>query len=377
MRVGLVTNYMPPHLGGLEQIAESLFNGYLAEGLEARWVSSRVPSEAPRRDGGRIRVATVNVIERLSGIPVPIWGIEGWRELEDLVRWADVLHVLDCLYLPSALAVLLARRHRRPVVLSQNIGFVPYPLRVVNLLEAAAYRTLGRAVLRGASHVVMGTRAASEYCRPLLGSARTSVSEFPVGIDTELYRPATPEERRSARLRLGLPGERPLVLFAARLVEKKGVPLVLEAARHLPDLAVLVMGSGPLARLLPTAGPNVLWRPPVPPAEMPAYYRAADCVLLPSHGEGLPLVVQEGMASGLPVVVAQDEPFARPLLEAGVCQGAPRAATAVATAVRQALAAAATLGPAARHYAEAHWGRQAMLRYYVGLFRRLLAEATS
>jgi len=36
MKVGLVTSYMPPHLGGTERIAENLFTGYTDSGGELR-----------------------------------------------------------------------------------------------------------------------------------------------------------------------------------------------------------------------------------------------------------------------------------------------------------------------------------------------------
>src|SRR3989304_5578065 len=40
----------------------------------------------------------------------------------------------------------------------------------------------------------------------------------------------------------------------------------------------------------------------VPPGEMPAYYRSADVVILPSINDAFGLVILEAMASGLPVI---------------------------------------------------------------------------
>src|SRR2546421_3867599 len=111
MKVGLVTSYMPPHLGGIEQIAEDLFTGYTSAGVEVRWVASRVPADAPPREGGRIRVPCFNLVEDVLGIPVPVWGPSGWGEIKRLVQWADAIHVLDCLYLSSAMAVMRSEEH--------------------------------------------------------------------------------------------------------------------------------------------------------------------------------------------------------------------------------------------------------------------------
>src|SRR5438309_2202971 len=159
MKVGLVTSYMPPHLGGIEQIAENLFTGYTSAGVEVRWVASRVPADAPPREGGRIRVPCFNLVEDVLGVPVPVWGPTGWAEIKRLVQWADAIHVLDCLYLSSAMAVMLSKRHDKPVLVSQNIGLIRYAFPPLNWIERVAYATLGHAVLR---HVAPHGRCASD-----------------------------------------------------------------------------------------------------------------------------------------------------------------------------------------------------------------------
>src|SRR5437016_2915538 len=103
LRVGIVSSFMPPHLGGLEVAAKAIFDTYVKARFEVRWVASRVPEEAMPYEDGRIRVGCWNGLERWLGVPWPIWGPAGVREVTRLVRWADVLHVHDCLYMGSAL----------------------------------------------------------------------------------------------------------------------------------------------------------------------------------------------------------------------------------------------------------------------------------
>ncbi|MEM7051138.1 MAG: glycosyltransferase family 4 protein [Acidobacteriota bacterium] len=380
LRIGVVTHYMPPHQGGIERVAESLFQAYRQEGWEVRWLASDDPAKAGE-EGGRVRVPTWNVLERRLGVPIPVWGPAAWRRLSELVRWADVVHVHDCLYPGSYFAVRWSRRRGVPVFLTQHIGFVEYGLRLLNGIESVAYRTLGRRTLRGVDRIVLATPSAETWLADLLpaGPAVPPRQKIYNGIDLERFRPPTPEERRAEREHLGLdPGGGPVVLFVGRLVEKKGIPVVVETVRRCPEVRFVLVGDGPLdgmvRELVTELGSAVVHRPSVAPEEMQRLYWAADAFFLPSYGEGLPLVVQEAMACGLPALVSEDEPFSREVVAAadGGCLSAERTAEAMAAALPALFAEERSV--AARRHAEAHWGFAAMAGFYGDIVRGLTGD---
>jgi glycosyltransferase involved in cell wall biosynthesis len=367
LKIGIVTHYMPPHKGGIEGVAEALFRAYRQRGHEVRWVASRSPANLPKREGDRIRVPCLNFAEERLGVPIPLWGSSGMREVSGLSRWADVLHVHDCLYPGSALAV----RTRCPVVLTQHVGLVKYRLGLLNTIQRTAYRTLGRSVLARSAAVVCATPSAEEFVPGLIGRRGIAI---PNGIDTEGFRPATWEQRSEVRRRLGLPQDGPVALFVGRLVEKKGVPLLVEAIRALPRVHFLVVGDGPMADSLPWSG-NVTRLAAVDPVRMPDCYAAADFLFLPSQGEGMPLSVQEALACGLPAIVSADEAFAQRLAAEELCIPVPRTPEGVIEGVRAAAAHEVKHSRfAARTYAAQHWSLDAMAEAYETLLRKVVSE---
>ena len=137
------------------------------------------------------------------------------------------------------------------------------------------------------------TRSAAIICKSAgLAAAlprerdRRRAHVIPNGVDTARFHPG---DRATSRDRLGLDHGEELVLFPhdPRQALQKRFALA-EAA-----MAELRLRR-PGARLLQVSG--------VPPARMPDYYRAADCLLLTSRSEGSPNVVKEALACGLPVV---------------------------------------------------------------------------
>ena len=101
------------------------------------------------------------------------------------------------------------------------------------------------------------------------------------------------------------------VLFVARLVYNKGVPDVIQAfhllhERGLSHLAQLTLvGEGPLRQAFDNDGlpPNVRFAGAVDDTALDELYRESDVFILPTLFEGMPTVVLEAMARGLPIIV--------------------------------------------------------------------------
>jgi glycosyltransferase involved in cell wall biosynthesis len=96
-----------------------------------------------------------------------------------------------------------------------------------------------------------------------------------------------------------------VALFVGRFVEKKGLKHVHRLASVFPTCTWILIGWG---RESPERWglPNVRCVGKLGQPELIPYYQAADLVVLPSVGEGLPLVLQEAMACGTPVLISRE-----------------------------------------------------------------------
>lgn len=124
------------------------------------------------------------------------------------------------------------------------------------------------------------------------------------GVDQVAFRP---QDRDAAKQALGVAG--PLVVSAGNLIPLKGHGLLIEAMAALPGVTLLIAGRGPedaaLAAQIAGAGlgDRVRLLGPLPHAELPALFAAADVMALASASEGLANVWVEAVACGTPVVI--------------------------------------------------------------------------
>lgn len=128
------------------------------------------------------------------------------------------------------------------------------------------------------------------------------------GIDTEAYRRR--QSVAEAKLRLGLPPERPLVGAVGRLSEEKGFDVLVRATSQLVnsglDVGLVIVGEGDqkrvLEELIGTLGLGERIRLHGFAVDTRPLYQAMDVYALASYREGLPNVLLEAGAMEVPVV---------------------------------------------------------------------------
>jgi glycosyltransferase involved in cell wall biosynthesis len=305
-----VTHFFPSHGGGLELVAARLVEEFAACGLSITWFSSATDA-APDLRAARVEVVCVptsNFIEKATQLPYPLWSPGCLAQLWRAIGASDVVHVHEHLYAPSIAAVLLAWLRGKQVVITQHMGALGLRNRLLTVTYETGARLLGRALFPLAARTVF----ISDNVRRFFHQERSPCSTLIFnGIDTARFHATSAQRRRELRAQIGVPEGCRTVLFVGRFVSKKGLHIIAALARRFPGLQWILIGSGPdQPRVADLPHVRVLGR--VGHDRLADYYHAADLLLLPSSGEGFPLVVQEALACGLGVLSSREVATACP-----------------------------------------------------------------
>lgn len=223
----------------------------------------------------------------------------------------------------ARIATRWAIRHGIPVIVlsdSQHMSGGPYS--VASLLKRQLLRCYSSAL-------VAGTR--SRRYLNVLGFPDEKIREGVDVVDNDYFRARSTEARKigdSSRELYELPPR--FVLAVNRLVEQKNLPFLIDAFAGFVgesdggDLALVIAGDGPLRSELEAQVENmgltgrIHFAGKVDYQSIPDYYAHADAFVLASGNETWGLVVNEAMASGLPVLVANECGCSSDLVEDGV-----------------------------------------------------------
>lgn len=214
-----------------------------------------------------------------------------------------------------------------------------------------AKHPLRAAQMRWALNRASGTLCVSQALRQTLEAIGVTSSKLfivPTGIDPGLFYPA---HRASSGDADGGARERRCILFIGNLLREKGVRELLAAFERIAaaraSVDLIYLGDGPerswLERQLAPNGlrgglrerVRVVGR--IPHAEVGDWLRRAELLCLPSYREGLPNVVLEAMACGVPVVATAVGGIPEAVSEDVGILVPPRLTTALAEALAEAL----------------------------------------
>jgi len=317
MNLCILTDKYPPDVGGLAVSTRRLVQG-LGRAGHTVCVNTLAASVAP---GG---------VNTLDDDGVTVHRIGSHRRADDTAAdWFDhvvALHarhhldLIHAMYVTQAafVAVTAARYLGVPSVVSargndlDRAAFDPGKFSQISfaLQNASAVTVVTTDLARKASALAPG-------CQPQF---------VPNGVDTALFSPGPRDATLAASLGLG---DAPVIAFVGEARQKKGLTILLPAlaqvcAQHNPCPVLLLVGGvrkddEPILQVFQRQNPalHVCIVPNIPHEQLPAYYRMADVLAIPSLRDGMPNALLEGMAceraavassvGGMPDVVCNGE----------------------------------------------------------------------
>lgn len=300
-------------MGGAERLAVQIANARAEAGDASHLIVLTGPGSLSERISPRVATRYLHY-ERASLANPLRFAASVWRGASLLTRQlrADAIDVAQT-HLPGAnfWGLLLAWRGLCAVIPTVHNNQEFNYGREDQRFRAWARRWAYRQLLRRCPATVAVSASVRDSLVADLGAPEAADRVRVVTNGVIVPDPVPAEMLRAARARYGLPDSDPLVLAAGRLSEQKNFAMLLEATARLrasggPRFRVLIAGDGPLRAYLTRRchelGLDDQVVMPGSVNDLQDLMLGADLFVLPSLWEGLPLVLLEAMACGLPVI---------------------------------------------------------------------------
>ena len=297
MKIVIISHYFLPHIGGIEMVVYNQAKELVKRGHEVVVISTRVGNEPKEEtmDGFKVkRINAWNIFERNWGIPYPVPSIKFFSIANKEIKGADIVHVHDIGYLPSYIGNLLSKNNKKDLVLMQHIKKVNDKRKIVSIIQDIVFGTYSKSILNNSKRIITCNKDVMGWLKD------TKKTEFLENCaDIELFKPLSKKEKIEVRKKYDLPLNKPIIIFAGRLVEKKGFKKLYEARDK--DYFIVFVGDGVVPEHM-KEDKNVRFVGFKTQKELAELYGTSDIFCLPSENEGFPLTILEAMACGLPII---------------------------------------------------------------------------
>jgi phosphatidyl-myo-inositol dimannoside synthase len=365
----LVTNDFPPKVGGIQSYLWELWSR-----LDPDTFSVLTPSSDPGAASFDARHAEKGIqIERVhSKTLIMPTKRTGAMVSEAIERTKAELVIIDPAF---PLAHLATRLDVRTATLLHGAEVtIPRRLPLVNRWFA------------GTLEACDGWIAAGPYPRQqaelAVGHSRSDVLEIPPGVDTNRFAPLDERARRAARAELGIADDAVVISSVSRLVPRKGMDVLIEAAailaNQVENLAVVIGGTGRdearLRRLIERKRAPVVLAGRIDDERLPRLLGASDLFVMDCRSrwagleeEGFGIVFLEAAAAGVAQVAGRSGGSSDAVVdgETGRIVENPRDPRELATVIAELLgddARRLAMGRAARTRAQASFDYDVLAR---------------
>ncbi len=273
----------------------------------------------------------------ITAIPIPSWYfsalryslpniVQLFRETKKIFHDYDKVHIWEYYYPLSVLPLLLAaahQEHRKKVILTTD-GFVGYsykPKKPWWLVPAfKAYTQLvARWLFRIPAKMTTYGQAMLPFAQQA-GVPMEKIQVIPTGIHLQRFQNVNQiknEElkedfKKDFKKEFSITDEK-IILFVGMLTERKGISTVIKVSSDLLDegmnIKTILVGEAHGKNIYVSMVPDRHKTSIIFAGgrkDIPELMHLADVLFLPSEGEGLPGVVMEAMAAGLPVVATKE-----------------------------------------------------------------------
>ena len=179
---------------------------------------------------------------------------------------------------------------------------------VYDMYPSALFRRVAAWCLKGFDHC-FALSSASRDELVAMGLNESRVSLYRHWIDENRFAPVTAERKEDLRSEWHVPLKDMLFLYVGRLIEKKGVGLVRQLAKEMPECSFVIAGGGPMEDEIRESArglKNLHFLGSIPADRCHEIYQLADVLLIPSqYEEGFGRVAIEGMACGLQIIASK------------------------------------------------------------------------
>ena len=305
MKILLINYEYPPLGGGAGQATAALAREFAAAGHEPLVLTSRFRDQPAEEVVADVRIVRVPVIRRRADRSTPpemltFLASASWTAIREIAAWKPDATIAFFGIPSGPIALLLKLTAGVPYVVSLRggdvPGFQPYDLALFHKLLGPVIRLLWRKAVATVANSA-GLQSLGHKFAPEL-----PIGVIPNGVNVATFHPAAEKTTSHGPVRL---------LFVGRVVFQKGLDVLFRALAALPteldwELEIIGDGDARPALTLEAAqlgiAPRLTFSGWQDRAVIAERYRAADLFVFPSRDEGMPNVVLEAMASGLPIV---------------------------------------------------------------------------